>query len=343
MNGNVLKRRTALLLSDTSDPALLMLQTGGFQSQVNVQPAPAVEGDFASSNPRTTLDVGPGGLVAGASGVTVGRFAWTVPPTDPEGTNILANNFGSGNVAGFVHREQQGLITVYLQDATMQVPQGFQVVLHTHGDFWVKNAGTTAANVGQKAFALYATGQAIFGAAGSTPSQATVTGSIGSQVATFNGSIAGDVLTVNNVAAGTLVAGMIITGGTGLLANTQIISQLGGTVGGAGTYLVNYPEQTVSSPNFSGTVGLFTVTGVTSGVVGVGDVLTGTGITSGTFITALGTGTGGLGTYYISPSQGPLGPETITANLAQETKWYAASNGLPGELVKITSWVGAFG
>ena len=46
-----------------------------------------------------------------------------------------------------------------------------------------------------------------------------------------------------------------------------------------------------------------TVTAVTSGALGVGTVLSGTGVTAGTTITALGTGTGGTGTYTVSASQ----------------------------------------
>ena len=48
----------------------------GFQSSVAVQPVMAVPGDFASHNPRWAVNAGPGGLIAGALGVTVGRFAW---------------------------------------------------------------------------------------------------------------------------------------------------------------------------------------------------------------------------------------------------------------------------
>jgi hypothetical protein len=46
-----------------------------------------------------------------------------------------------------------------------------------------------------------------------------------------------------------------------------------------------------------------TVSAVASGALGVGQVITGTGVTAGTKITALGTGTGGAGTYTVSPSQ----------------------------------------
>ena len=46
-----------------------------------------------------------------------------------------------------------------------------------------------------------------------------------------------------------------------------------------------------------------TIANVISGAVGVGSVIVGSGITVGTVITALGDGTGGIGTYTVSPSQ----------------------------------------
>jgi hypothetical protein len=46
-----------------------------------------------------------------------------------------------------------------------------------------------------------------------------------------------------------------------------------------------------------------TVSAVSSGTVAVGQYLSGTGVTSGTRITALGTGSGGVGTYTVSVSQ----------------------------------------
>ena len=79
----------------------------GFQKQVYIEPAAAVAGDFASSNPRSTVLAGQGALVADTAGVTVGRFAWA----DATGK---VTNAGSGVPTGFVHREQQGVITVFL-------------------------------------------------------------------------------------------------------------------------------------------------------------------------------------------------------------------------------------
>ena len=46
-----------------------------------------------------------------------------------------------------------------------------------------------------------------------------------------------------------------------------------------------------------------TVDTATSGALGVGSIIAGPNVTVGTVITALGTGTGGVGTYTVSPSQ----------------------------------------
>ena len=58
---------------------------------------------------------------------------------------------------------------------------------------------------------------------------------------------------------------------------------------------------------FSGTGSIvattMTISATTQGVLAVGTQIYGSGVTSGTVITALGTGTGGVGTYTISPTQ----------------------------------------
>lgn len=309
-----------------------------FPNQVSTQPAPAVAGDFCDTNPRATVDAGPGGLVAGPAGVTVGRFAWFLDTSfDVNDTPQQVANTGTGPVTGFVHREQQGLITTYLAASGMLIPQGFPVTLFSAGGFWCKNDGTTQVILGNKAYANYADGRVTFAATGS-PTTGSCTGSIGVQTVSFTGSISGSILTVSAVSAGTLVAGAVLTGGTGLVTGTTVISQISGTVGGVGTYALNISEQTVASAALTGTYGLLTVSAVASGSLGVGDVLSGSGITSGTYISQLGTGSGLTGTYYVSPSQ-TVGSITITFNLNVETKWVAMSGGLAGELIKISSFV----
>lgn len=314
-----------------------------FQTQVNVQPAPGVEGDFCSANPRFTVDAGPGGLVAGADGVTVGRFAWAVPPADADGAPSVVNNFGSGPVTGFVHREQQGLITVYLEETSLMVPQGFAVTLHNGGDFWVKNNGATQVLPGMKAYANYADGKATFAATGSPAAGGTSSAStIAAGTSSFTGSIDGDLMTVTAIGSGTIYPGTTISG-TGVVAGTKVSSQVlpliaGETAGGIGRYNVSIAEQSVDSTTISGTYGLMTIGGTVVSGFNVGDVLAATGsVVAGTTITALGTGTGGAGTYIVDDDTvvGSQAINVLSTNV--ETKWTAMSTALPGELVKISS------
>ncbi len=74
------------------------MSTGNtFQTQVNVQQAIGVEGDFASANPRASVLAGAGAFVAGAQGVTVGRWVWADAATlDDLDTPATLNCFGSG-------------------------------------------------------------------------------------------------------------------------------------------------------------------------------------------------------------------------------------------------------
>ncbi len=130
-----------------------------FQAQVNLQPAPAVAGDFASANPRATLLAGPGAIVAGTTGVNSGVFAWV--------TAGVAVNNGSGAPAGFVRRGNTALITAFLAESGVNTPQGLPVTLFTQGDFWAQ-ATVAVATVGQKVFAKLTDGTVQTAAAGAT-------------------------------------------------------------------------------------------------------------------------------------------------------------------------------
>lgn len=309
----------------------------GFQTTVNVQPAPAVAGDFASANPYYSVDAGPGGLVAGELGITVGRAAWwDFGSLDPNDTPRKANNFGSGPITGIVPREQQGLITQYLQDASMFIPGGFQITLISGGDLWVKNDGAAPALVGQYAYAAYADGKFSFAAANSPGSASGSASSIAANpTLTFNGSIDDNILTVANTLVGTVHLGATITG-TGIAAGTKIVEQLTGTPGGLGTYAVSIPNQTVALTAITGTYGVLTVGGTVAGVFGVGDTLSGTNVVAGTTITELGSGTGGAGTYIVDNNT-VVSSTAITAGTNVQTKWVAMSAGEVGDLIKISS------
>ena len=133
----------------------------GFQTQVQAQQAPAVAGDFASANPRAAVVSPEGGFVAGAAGVTVGRFAWI----QADGVTVL--NTGTGKPDGFIHREQQAFITTYLAEASNVVPVGQPVTLMRTGDYFATATGNSAVH-GEKAFAKLADGTVEFDAAGAT-------------------------------------------------------------------------------------------------------------------------------------------------------------------------------
>lgn len=304
-----------------------------FQTSILAGPAPAVAGDFANANPRWSVVAGPGALISG-NNLWAGRFGWVAGAIDPDGMPSIANSNGSGPPAGFVHREQTGMLLTYLQEFGMQIAPGFNCTLMNGGDFWVQNDGATNVQLGMKCYANLANGKARFGVTGAPLTGGSATGSIAAATASVTGSISGQLLTVTAVGSGVLVPGGVLSG-TGVGTGTTIVSQVSGTTGGVGTYLVNFPNQTVASTTISETYGIFTSASAQTGAFAVGDVLSGTGVTAGTVITAFGTGTGGLGTYTVSPTQ-TAGSTTISATADVETKWIAMGACAPGELVKIS-------
>ena len=126
--------------------------------------------------------------------------------------------------------------------------------------------------------------------------------------AVFTGSTSGTTLTVASVSSGTIAVGQSLFG-INVLAQT-VITALGSGTGGVGTYTINRSQTVANSVMNSATVGavvtatiagtLMTVSAVASGVLHVGQTISGVGVTLGTIITALGTGTGGVGTYTLS-------------------------------------------
>ena len=299
----------------------------GFQKQVNLTPAPAVAGDFASSNPRATVLAGPGGLVAGALGVNVGKFAWV----DDDGVTV--QGFGTATKApqGFVHREQQALIQQYLAESGMNIPQGFPVVLHNEGDFWAKLAGDNAATIGAAIYADYSNGDVCAVAA---PAGASVTASIG---ATFTATGTGTSLVVTSVTGRISIGDKIA--GTGVTAGTTIAAQVSGTAGGAGTYTTS-AATTAAAATVTAFGTVLNVTAVGSGVLEVGDAVSGTGIPSGAVVASQVSGTaGGVGIYTLDTTATAYAASTtVTAVGGVLTAFKAQSAAAVGELVKISTW-----
>lgn len=321
-----------------------------FPNQVNATQAPGLPGDFASANPRRTILAGEGALVAGTGviagvsvpGAVVGRFGWlTYQSVDNDNAPGTLNTFGTGLPAGLVSRAQVGLITTFLATGVTYRNSGYQLAAFSEVDMWVTNAGTTQAQIGQKAFANYADGSVTFAAAGASIASGTSTAStIAAGTMSVTGSITGDVFTAASGLTGNIYPGEVISG-TNVTTGTQIVSQVlpllaGEALNGLGRYTVTFPEQTVASTAIAGTYGLLTVGGTITGTWGVGQTVTGSTTSAGTVITALLTGAGGAGTYVVNNTQ-TVGSFALASQSAIETKWIARSSGAAGESIKISS------
>ncbi len=230
----------------------------GFQQTVNAQPAPGIEGDFATADPRATVLIGPGAFVAAAAGLIVGRFGW-----GNQTTGLASNTFDGVGTIGFVHRDVQALITQYLAESSMTIPQGFMATLFSRGAFWGRFAA--GAVIGQKVFANFLTGLLTSAAAGTSTTEAT---------------------------------------GTGVIAVTT---------------------------------GILTISGSPTGTWAVGQIVSGTGVPAGTRITALGTGTGGAGTYQTNITTA-VSSTAVTGASRVETNWTVYSTAGNGEVAMISTW-----
>jgi hypothetical protein len=299
-----------------------------FPGQVNTVPAVGVAGDFCSTNPRVSTVNGPGAFVADVGGVTIGAFAWTDP------TNVKARNFGGLAPVGFVGRAQQALITQFLADSTQIIPQGLGVTLFQDGEFWVLNSGTTASAINQKAYANNNSGLVSFAATGNPPAGATSTASTlalntaatstiallsaTGSIAPYTGSGGGGLLTVTAIATGALGAGMQLSG-TGIDPATTITKQLTGSAGSTGTYQVNI-SQTVASTTITAPLwGTLTLGAAPAGYFLPGATVTGAGVTTGTTIYQLISGTNGFTngdklSVFAPTAMATVGSTTLTAS-----------------------------
>lgn len=318
----------------------------GFPTQVNVQPALGVAGDFCDSNPRVSVVNQAGAFVAGLLGCTVGLFAWAEPAN-----NTRVNNYGVGAPTGFVHREEQALITQFLAQATQTVVPGLGITLFSSGGFWAKNDGSTAVTIGMKAYADNATGKVSFAATGtptvggtSTASTIAATTASASSLAvnSFTGSsFSGTTFTLGAAATGGAFVGQTLSG-TNVLPGTTILAQLSGTLNGAGTYQVS-TSQTLASLTVTGSGSILTVGGTVAGYFAVGETLGGSSVTAGSVILAQLSGTAGLaGTYAVSVAQ-TLASQAITATGGLMTIGGTVTGSfLPNDLVSLGASAGTY-
>lgn len=153
----------------------------------------------------------------------------------------------------------------------------------------------------------------------------------------LTGSLNANTLTVTAVSGGTLVVGAVLSGAQ-LPSPFATITAFGTGTGGAGTYTVSgIPTSTSYSVTLRVTYSTLTVTGVTSGTLAVGQRITNTtaaglntAIPTDTYITALGTGTGGAGTYILNNNFTLVSGTTlyaggtVTTTVDNQQAWVAA-------------------
>ena len=114
-----------------------------FQNQVYIQPAQAIPGDFASSNPMVYQLSSTGTMIADAFGVMVGHFA----VLNPTGTVTSVPGAAPDSMSRicFVHREQNAQIVTYLAESGFTIQPGQAVSGFSTGDFFVTADAVTGA------------------------------------------------------------------------------------------------------------------------------------------------------------------------------------------------------
>lgn len=291
----------------------------GFQTAVNIELAAGIPGALYDDGPVRCAPYELSSALAAYN--VIGATAFTVTSGDP-GTSAgsaVAAAGGTGAFAGILMNPKvyanYGTSTGPLT-SNLTLPNFTIAELLTMGDIWVSLPGP--ANVGDNICYDQTTG-----ALSTFPRNVQFTG-----VITTTG-----VLTVTAVTAGYLQVGSVLAG-AGVPGGTYITSVGTGT-GYAGTYQTNLTNVTLPTPiaaeamtgttvapsaaAFTGiitTTGVLTVSSVTSGELSVGQVLYGTTITPNPVVTALGTGTGGTGTYTLN--QAPASLVSATAMTADQ-------------------------
>jgi len=160
------------------------------------------------------------------------------------------------------------------------------------------------------------------------------------------GSISGSTMTITAMTHGAITVGQSVTG-SGVSSGT-LVTAFGTGKGLTGTYAVNIPQ--VAGPTTltnSGPGGLMSVSAVSSGILSPGQTITGTGVTSGTVLTALLSGTGA---YTVGASQtvGPVamngaGPGGILSISAVTAGPLGLGQSVAGSGVAAGTIIAAFG
>jgi len=322
----------------------------GFQTHVNLYPAPGRVGARASQNPIKTVVAGQAGLVAGVQGAMVGKFAWNSYPV--AGGPGQVNNFSPAAPAvpaGFIMNEQQALITTWLGIAGLQVPAGYPITEVNSADTWANNQYADA-YIDQKVFANLFSGDILGAAAGSFP-----TNEVGSAAVIASATIAANSNSLNiitlssgNVQVGDQVFGLNIAGnvfiesfgtfngsvGTVFLTQYAVVTQTTVPLTTQAPYGVGGGVVAATGTSGSSTV---TISSVTNGQVAVGQLVQATGFAVGTYVESFGTFNGTSGTVVLSNNATAAVSGMTSMNLSAfiETPWSILSAANVGDIVKI--------
>lgn len=315
---------------------------GGFQAQINDQPAPAEAGDFFGVNPRASLIGGPGMYSAPEGGLIVGRFAWVDLVTGD-----VSQHFVAGRQLGFLHRENNAVITAFLGEATYVVNEGLPLALFDQGDFWGLFAD--GAQPGDLVWADPGNGALSAGAVAPELDSYTLDAGFGGtaqQGAAFTVAVATNVATISAL-SGWIDEGSVVTSAN--IAGVALGARLTGVVGGVGTFTFVHADVAAEAGTAANDV--VSVSAVAQGALQVGSVIDSSG--ADVSVVAFMSGTGGVGTYEVSASQrvasgavtaetdvinvsavttGPIevGDTVVSASVAADTHIVAQLTGTPG-------------
>ena len=248
---------------------------------------------FVGSIAGTTL------TVTSISAGTIGVGQTISGPNVIPGTTITALGTGQGNAGTYVVNTTQTVASTTITAAP------------------VTNTPTPPrARIGSVIYAIQY--GAVVAALGPWAAIRTIqVGSANSAGAVVVGSVAGTVLTVTAVVSGTLAVGQWVTGldsVSGIPVGTTIVS-FGSGSGGTGTYNLS-ASATVAGATFtgSGSGTNLTTTSVT-GTIGIGDVIAGTGVPTGTTIVSQTSGTPGGAGVYVTSGATTASSASITAGI----------------------------
>jgi len=253
--------------------------SGGTTPDISIQQASATQAGYLSSTDWTTFNSKGNGTV---TAVTATGLLTSSGGTTPDISSSVAKSrlVGRNSVTAGIMEEITIGTGLTLSGTTLSNSLPFNTPLTTKGDIYTRDASAdTRLPVGLDTQMLIADSSTATGLKWEAQPAATPTG--------YYLSIS-DSTTQDNPTANTPRAVKFDTtdlaNGFSLQTQTAVFT---GTInnGGAG----------------AGTI--LNVTGVTSGTLKVGMVLTGGSITAGTFISAFTSGTGGIGTYVVSVSQ----------------------------------------